>query len=219
MHDRDMQNTVALGQESHGDAPAFGPAPSCMLHLDPRLTTLALDQLSFAVLLASENGRVVFANRAGRTLLSGRRDIRLQAGRISAAVPEEDAVLLKAIVAAAGRGRRSILSFSDVDGEMRLAITPLQERGHTSGFAMIFVSAARIATNAIQALREMFDLTGAESSIVAELLAGRTLNEAAAARRISVNTARSHLRAILAKTNTSRQTELLLLLSGVLAFL
>ena len=43
--------------------------------------------------------------------------------------------------------------------------------------------------------------------------------EAAAARGVTVNTARSHLRAILAKTNTSRQTELIRLLSSVLLFL
>ncbi len=204
---------------SQADAIALGLAGTCPRHSDPKLTALALDQFSFAVLVVEDRGRVVFANRVGHSLLLRGRGIGLQGGRISVAAPEEDHVLLKAIAAAAERGRRSILNFSIMDREMQLAIGPLQEQGHTSGFAMIFVSADEIASDAIQALRETFDLTGAESTIVAELLAGRTLNEAAVARHISLNTARSHLRAILAKTNTSRQTELILLLSNIRAFL
>lgn len=190
-----------------------------MSRSDSHLTALALDQLSSALLVVEESGRVVFANRMGRDLLLGQHVLGLQAGRVSAAAPDERDVLSGAITAAAERGRRSILRFSAMDGEMQLTIGPLQEQGQASRFAMISVSGARLASTAILALRETFDLTSAESGILAELLAGRTLNEAASARHISVNTARSHLRAILAKTNTSRQTELIRLLSNALAFL
>src|SRR5690348_541790 len=168
-------------QGSQLDAAASRLTRSVHQHLTgPEVTTLALDQLSFAVLVVEQRGRVVFANRVGNALLKGGHGIGLQAGRICMAPPEEDHALLQAVAAAVERGRRSILSLSGMDGEMQLTIGPLQGHGHTSGFAMIFVSAARLATSAIQAIREMFDLTGAESSIVAELLAGRTLNQAAA---------------------------------------
>jgi DNA-binding CsgD family transcriptional regulator len=190
------------------------------VHLpDTHLTALALDRLSSAVLVVEESGRLVFANRMGRSLLLREHGIGLQAGRVSATAPDEDDILLEAIAAAAERGRRSVLRFPALQGEMQLTIGPLQEQGQTSRLAMISVAAARLASDSIRALREAFDLTSAESGIIAELLAGRTLNEAAAARHVSVNTARSHLRAILAKTNTNRQTQLILLLSSVLAFL
>ncbi|KTT74700.1 helix-turn-helix transcriptional regulator [Sphingomonas endophytica] len=61
--------------------------------------------------------------------------------------------------------------------------------------------------------RAAFGLTPREAEIAAALLAGRTPDEAAAGLGIALNTARVHLRQIFAKTQTTRQAELIGLLS------
>lgn len=57
-------------------------------------------------------------------------------------------------------------------------------------------------------LKSIFGLTVAEARLVRVLVKGRSVGQIAAERNISVNTARSQLKSIFRKTNTSRQTEL-----------
>ncbi|WP_132255404.1 helix-turn-helix transcriptional regulator [Methylobacterium segetis] len=61
-------------------------------------------------------------------------------------------------------------------------------------------------------LRQLYGLTPREIAFCEALLSGRGVAECAAALRISMPTARSHLKAIFAKTGTAGQGELLLLL-------
>ena len=63
---------------------------------------------------------------------------------------------------------------------------------------------------------EIYKLTPAEGELVQLLAQGRSLEEAAAFRSVTLNTARSQLKQIFAKTGTRRQSELLqVVLSGV----
>lgn len=57
-------------------------------------------------------------------------------------------------------------------------------------------------------LRDAIGLTGAEASLAAALLSGQTLQEYAARNGRSMNTVKTHMRAIFMKTGTSRQSEL-----------
>lgn len=61
--------------------------------------------------------------------------------------------------------------------------------------------------------RAAFGLTAREADLAEQLLSGRTLEEASAPLGITINTIRVHLRQIFAKTHTSRQAELIRLLS------
>lgn len=61
------------------------------------------------------------------------------------------------------------------------------------------------------ALRGPLPLTSAEAAVTAAMANGETLREAASRLGITYNTARAHLRAIFAKTGTTRQAELLAL--------
>jgi DNA-binding CsgD family transcriptional regulator len=65
-------------------------------------------------------------------------------------------------------------------------------------------------------LEELYSLTRSEAEIVRCLAMGLSLEEAAQARGISMNTARSHLKHAFSKTGTSRQGELVrLVIAGV----
>jgi DNA-binding CsgD family transcriptional regulator len=64
-------------------------------------------------------------------------------------------------------------------------------------------------------LERLYELTPTEAALAIDLASGRTLAQAAKAREVSVNTVRTHLRAVFQKTGTRRQSELVrLLLTG-----
>lgn len=66
-----------------------------------------------------------------------------------------------------------------------------------------------------QRLRKTYELTRAEARLTARLVAGLTLGDAAADLGITYNTARTHLKQIMAKTETERQADLIrVVLSG-----
>lgn len=64
-------------------------------------------------------------------------------------------------------------------------------------------------------LRTLFGLTRAEIALTEKLANGQTLTEAAEVASISRETARTHLKSILRKTGTRRQSELTALLAGL----
>ena len=62
---------------------------------------------------------------------------------------------------------------------------------------------------------DMWDLTAAEAQLALALADGATLEEVASRSRISPETARVHLKRVLAKSGTHRQSELVrLILTG-----
>jgi DNA-binding CsgD family transcriptional regulator len=65
------------------------------------------------------------------------------------------------------------------------------------------------------ALRDLLGLTWAEAALAAELAAGATLAGAARARGISLETARTQLKAVLGKTGCARQQDLARLLARI----
>ena len=62
------------------------------------------------------------------------------------------------------------------------------------------------------ALQGLFGLTPAEASIAGMLANGKSTNDVAVRQGITLNTARVHVKRILAKTGTSRQAELVALI-------
>lgn len=67
------------------------------------------------------------------------------------------------------------------------------------------------------ALERIFGLSVKEARLAAALAGGATVAEAAAAHKVSVATVRTQLAAIFAKTHTSRQAELVMLISRLSA--
>jgi DNA-binding CsgD family transcriptional regulator len=68
----------------------------------------------------------------------------------------------------------------------------------------------------IEALKALYGLTGAEARLTSGLLHGERLEDYATRARISMNTARTHLKSVFAKTDTDRHAELMRLLSRTL---
>ena len=68
-----------------------------------------------------------------------------------------------------------------------------------------------------RALSSLYGLTRGEAALAARLVQGRSIEEAAAELFVSVHTARTHLKRIFMKTDTHRQTELVvrMLMTGM----
>ena len=66
-----------------------------------------------------------------------------------------------------------------------------------------------------ESIQKTFDLTPREADLAYQLCTGATLHQAAAAIKISNEHARQRLKTLMAKTGTSRQVELLLLLCRI----
>jgi DNA-binding CsgD family transcriptional regulator len=79
----------------------------------------------------------------------------------------------------------------------------------------VFVGAPPGEQDAADAMAAAYDLTPAETRVLATLLAGRTLAETAGTLGIAPTTAKTHLDRIFGKTGVSRQSELLLLATRI----
>lgn len=193
-----------------------------------RLSEAALDRLRIGVVLMDSSLSVRFANAAavdfarifglsisksGLTLPSPRFNERLQHlvnGALSADIP-------------GNREPGGDLTYTRPGiGALQLRVFPLLSSheprllGQRVQVAVFLVRPGPPKLNAGQ-LAEQFGLTVAESHLAVRLAEGRTVAEAAKAAGISMATARTHLRNIFAKTATSRQSELALLLLTSLA--
>ncbi len=145
------------------------------------------------------------------------------ADHVVAKTPRVRRALNEALARAVGQDAAATRLELAVDGtaETDVFIAPLPTvRGFASGLrrlALVFLGAPGRPDRlpSAQDLREYFDLTPAESRVALLLCAGHVPKEVARALQVSVPTVRSHLRALLEKTGTARQTELIQLLSSL----
>ncbi len=79
----------------------------------------------------------------------------------------------------------------------------------------IIVATPVTAGNALEVdlLQGLFDLTATEARIVRSLMLGDTASDIAVAHNVSINTVRTQIQSVLAKTGVSRQADLIAMLS------
>lgn len=189
----------------------------------------AIDRLPTGLVLLDAKRRVVVQNRGAERILAANDGFRIDRHGPSADDARENATFQKliadAIDARGGQALRAagFVAVSRPSGERSYAVmvTPLLaapgKGGMSEAVVAIFVAdpSARIFAGP-EALTELYQLTHSEAELVRLLASGLSLEEAADKRGVSLNTARSHLKHVFAKTDTSRQGELVrLIVSGV----
>ena len=189
----------------------------------------AIDRLPTGLLLLDAKRRVVVQNRGAERIIAANDGFRIDRHGPSADDARENATFQKliadAIDARAGQEIRSagFVAISRPSGERSYAVmvTPLIAAPGKSvmsdAVVAIFVAdpSARFFAGP-EVLTELYQLTHSEAELVRLLATGLSLEEAADKRGVSLNTARSHLKHVFAKTETSRQGELVrLIISGV----
>ena len=205
---------------------------ACLLH--QRLTRLhaersgalaALELLPTAVWLLDARGRLLFANRAGRELDGQRDGIWLDRdGRPLAADPGQQQALQRVLAAmiAAGMGL-GVQSDSALRITRRRQPAPLQVMVYPLGrdallqgsaAAMFIFDPARSTLPDIDALRLLYGLTRTEAQLTVALARGDSLDDYCQTNGVTANTARTHLKHVLAKTGTRRQAQLVSLVAS-----
>ena len=82
----------------------------------------------------------------------------------------------------------------------------------SANVAVMIFDPSHKKTTAIKLFMSSYDLTNAEAALALELAQGTSMEEFAEKRKVSITTARSQLRSVFAKTDTSRQPQLVSLL-------
>jgi len=188
-----------------------------------------MDRLPVGVLLLDARRQPVLQNRVAERIVALEDGLSLDRGGPGVENAREHAAL-QALIADAMEAEethffdvRGFLSISRPSGKrpFSVMIAPLRtgDIGEPESQARValFVSDPEIDRIAgAKALAELYALTQSEVELLQLLSMGKSLEEAASARGISMNTARSHIKHIFAKTGVSRQGELVrMMLMGV----
>ncbi len=188
-----------------------------------------MDRFPSGVILLDKDSRAVLTNRSADQILALSDGIRLDRGRPRLADPQQDRAFQQLLEEAAGtralRGRSygRTMSLMRTSGRRSYAalvnplLAPPPGTGLREAVTILFIAdpeGSQISTTEV--LEGLYDLTPAEAELLRLLAEGRSLEEVAQKRGVTMNTARSQLKQVFAKTDTRRQGELVrLVLTGV----
>jgi DNA-binding CsgD family transcriptional regulator/PAS domain-containing protein len=194
--------------------------PARLVHA-PDLDEL-IDTQPEGLLLLNELGRVLYANRSAERLLARQDGLHLARGGLSACDCITGRRLAAAIYTATRGGseaRGESLAVPRQSGQRPyvVLVLPFGRRcflhppGVRAIVTVIDLDAAR--RPAPELLRSVFGLSPAQATVAALLAEGREVKEIAAELEVSGFTVRRHVADIMEKTETTRQAELVRLLS------
>jgi len=185
----------------------------------------ALNELAVGILLLEAGRTIVFSNRAAEAVIRDCDGLLLRGDRLTAVDPGADAALQR-IVAHAIAPDRSIEAPPDVlvprvSGRRPYYVTASPLRRTLRPFLGIARPVALVRVTdpdrrrlvRAEVLTQGYGLTRKEAKLAVALAQGHTLEQAAVMLEIRYETARTHLRRVLSKTQTSRQAELIELLT------
>jgi DNA-binding CsgD family transcriptional regulator/PAS domain-containing protein len=189
------------------------------------------DRLPIGVIILDAEGRVLRQNRSAAQILATRDGLTLERNRPAARDSYENRELQEKI----SRAVKDPASVDSTGGEVMIIsresgrrafpvmVGPLlvarPEHVTDEACAVLFIAdteGRQIVTT--QNLETLYQLTHAEAELVRLVAEGRSLEQVATERGVTMNTVRSQLKQVFSKTDTSRQGELVhLVLSGVAA--
>ncbi|MBS0578270.1 MAG: hypothetical protein JSR36_03300 [Proteobacteria bacterium] len=190
----------------------------------------AIDQLAFGVIILNERRHVIRINETAAGMLRDGSLLRIEGNELRAVAAQHQGDLSHALQAvyetarSDGRGARALkLAPSGGTGTnaLHLLLKPITPStgGEGAGVA-IFVSVDNLQRNvSIEPFARLYGISRAEVALVAALLDGASITEAASTLGISENTARAQLRSVFGKTGTHRQPELTRLVLTSLAII
>jgi DNA-binding CsgD family transcriptional regulator len=200
MRARDVEPDAGLPLRSVGES-------SALLGLE------AMNAFSVGVAIVDRRGFVAFANTKGAELIARRAIFRCSAP-LALHDANSNEELRRAIVAATVRVSGALrLRGRDARPAISAVVAPLGSAAGSPSQSQTKVLLAMnelIPSRAIPNvwLSQLFGLTPTESSVTNWLVSGRTLDEYALDRGVSLATVRSQIKTVLAKTGMSRQVQL-----------
>lgn len=167
----------------------------------------ALSALGYAVFVVDQAGRVLDRNAAGERLAGQAGVLTVAARRLVSRDAADQTRLETALALATARNAPSAVALALGRGRtLRLDVVPLS--GRLDGArALVLVQPLGPGPSVETRLRQMYGLTAAEARLAAELGQGAELADVADANGVAITTVRSQLRALAAKLEVSRQSQ------------
>ena len=180
-----------------------------------------LELLPTSIWLLGADGNVLHTNPAARRLMQqGNVIVEGIGSRPYACVKSENKRLQALIESALRSGLQleakkpcaQMLWEPNGSSSLHILVTPItsEMNGFAPASAVVFATAPHcLPLNLECNLRSLYELTPAEARLASALVAGESMLAFAQRTAISETTARTHMKHILAKTNTRRQSDLL----------
>jgi DNA-binding CsgD family transcriptional regulator len=177
-----------------------------------------------SLFLLDSAGSVSRLSKGAERYLASGGALRIEQRRLVTASPAEQARLDRAIATTLNTvrigTRPQALELHPVHGRRSIVvIRPMLSSygpfGQVRCELMVEVHDGLPRIESVDVLQSLFGLTGRELQVVRLLADGHSIESLAACMDISPNTAKTHMRAIFAKTQTSRQSELMHLCAGL----
>lgn len=192
----------------------------------------ALDRLPVGVLIVDSNYKVCFSSRTADTMLAANDGLSVQRGELQAEHYAPARRLQSALAQALGAARGEVMQSEDTvtvkrhtgrrDFELLVAPLPadrLEIFPRQPAALVILSDPEQSQPLPWKLVQQLYGLSPAESRLSVALAKGWPLKDYAKRTEISVETARSQLKAAMSKTQTHRQVELIrLLLTGPAAY-
>lgn len=189
----------------------------------------ALDRLRVGVILLDVGGKPVHLNRAAERLATGHSGFTAGRGGLSVPSAKETARLQGLIDDAAGSatgqssapgGCLRVRAAGSGEATLQFQVIPLPqglsertwEQFLPGSCVAVFVSASGGPRLSWKSVAAIHGITRAEARLASMLADGISLEEAAVALLVSIQTVRSQLKSVFAKTGVTRQAELVALL-------
>lgn len=185
-----------------------------------------LDALTLGVVLASEDSRILHANRTAETMMRNGGPVRDGGGRLhaenAAANAEINAAIRFATQNESEIGKTGLavrLTHEDaapvVAHVLPLARGDVRTRLDPTAVAAVFINSTDDDRTRVGAAAATFGLTPAETRVLTRVLSGKNVNEAAHDLGVASSTVRSHLDKIFEKTGVARQADLIKLVARI----
>ncbi len=188
----------------------------------------ALDAVAMAVILIDGELRVTYANAEAEAILAdAEAPLGLRQGRLFTRNPADQRLLRQGVETALlgggealAQGPFSLLIRDNRDGEPSLSacIIPMAPTatGTRPRRVMLALKPLEQAADFVASSRQLFHLTESEARFASALACGQSLIQAAAAQKVRISTARTHLARIFQKTQTRQQSQLVSLLRSAI---
>lgn len=181
----------------------------------------ALEHLHVALVMLSGEGKVLQVNEAATAILASQKGLKVTSRGLVAETPLENQRLRRlvrgAITTGTGKGLDSggamMIARGGLKRSLQVLVLPLRTRavriGNDVPVTAVFISDPdRELVSEARIFAELFRLTPAESRLARILAAGGSLKEASEQLNVAESTVKSQLKSIFAKTDTSRQSQL-----------
>ncbi len=186
---------------------------------------MALDAMSIAAFLVTSTGHVRHMNKLAIDHLQNEDGLRLDNGRLTAINSRENAQLEFLVTGSAARGKSGsdtipggAMKISRHGSQHALRVTVIPTSDSLKGVeaipcALVFVhDPSSLPKSRAAFMRQLYALTPTEARLADLLLQGLDVREAADQMQTTLETTRFHVKRVLAKTGTRRQTELMRLM-------